>query len=230
MRRTIIIACGLVFAGCQGNAQEKVKLDTQADKVSYSIGIDIGRSFKMQGIEINTAAFLQGLKDGIEGSGQMLSDEQMSQTMQQFQSDMMNKVADADKPAADQNQKEGEMFLAENGKRPGVVTTASGLQYEVITEGTGDRPTAESYVTVHYRGTLIDGKEFDSSYKRGEPTSFPLSGVIAGWTEGLQLMKVGSKYKFFIPPNLAYGPRGAGSDIGPNATLIFEVELIGLQK
>lgn len=230
MRNIIAIFIALTFIGCKGNAQDKVKLETQVDKVSYSIGMDIGRSFKMQSLDINSAALIQGIKDGIGGEQALLTDAEMRETMEKFQEEMMSKMAAADQPKADQNQKDGDAFLAENSKRPGIVTLPSGLQYEVLKEGTGASPTASDLVTVHYRGTLIDGKEFDSSYKRGETATFPVNGVIAGWTEALQLMKEGAKWKLFIPPNLAYGARGAGPDIGPNATLIFEVELINVKK
>ena len=136
----------------------------------------------------------------------------------------------ANAKSADENKTEGAAFLAENAKKEGITTTSSGLQYKILTQGNGAKPSATNSVTVHYQGTTLDGKEFDSSYKRGEPATFPLNRVIAGWTEGLQLMQEGSKYRFYIPSNLAYGPKGAGRDIGPNATLIFEVELIKVEK
>jgi FKBP-type peptidyl-prolyl cis-trans isomerase FklB len=150
--------------------------------------------------------------------------------MTAFQKEMMAKREQAGKEAGAKNKVEGEAFLAENGKKEGVVTLPDGLQYKILKEGDGAKPKATDTVTVHYRGTLISGTEFDSSYKRKEPVSFPVNGVIAGWTEALQLMKVGSKWQLFIPSTLAYGERGAGPDLGPNATLIFEVELISIGK
>jgi FKBP-type peptidyl-prolyl cis-trans isomerase FklB len=165
-----------------------------------------------------------GIKDAIAGKPQLTQD-QVKDVMTQFEKDMEQKQ----KEAGEKNKTEGAKFLEENKKKEGVKTTASGLEYKVIKDGTGPQPKATDMVTVNYRGTLIDGTEFDSSYKRGQPATFPLNGVIKGWTEGLQLMKVGSKYQFFVPSNLAYGERSVGPDIAPNATLIFEVELLDVK-
>ena len=206
-------------------AQEKTQLKDQKDKLSYAIGLNIGTNFGKQKIAISTDAFAAGVKDGMNGKPQM-TDAEIKETMTTFEKDMEAKQA----TAGDKNAKEGEKFLAENKKKEGVKTTASGLQYKVIKEGTGAQAKETDTVTVNYRGTLIDGSEFDSSYKRGEPATFPLNAVIKGWTEGLQLMKTGSKYQFFIPASLGYGARGAGGDIGPNSTLIFEVELISVKS
>lgn len=200
------------------------------DKVSYFIGTQIGQDFKRNGIELNLELFTQAIQDSLEGKQSKYTDKDLEAAMEQFQTQMLAKQRAAADAAAGANTTEGEKFLAENGKRDGVTTTASGLQYEVVQKADGAKPKASDTVTVHYRGTLLNGKEFDSSYSRNEPTSFPLSGVIPGWTEGLQLMNVGSKFKFFIPSKLAYGERGAGQDIGPNATLVFEVELISIDK
>lgn len=198
------------------------------DKVSCFIGTQIGKDFQRNGIELNLEVFVQAIKDSLEKKQPKYADAELEAAMQQFQTQMVARQrADAD-AAAGNNATEGDKFLAENGKREGVKTTASGLQYEVLKKSDGPKPTAADTVTVHYKGTLLSGKEFDSSYSRNEPTSFPLSGVIPGWTEGLQLMNVGSKFKFFIPSKLAYADRGAGNDIGPNATLIFEVELLSI--
>jgi FKBP-type peptidyl-prolyl cis-trans isomerase FklB len=205
-------------------AQEKTQLKDQKDKSSYAIGLNIGMNFSRQKVALNPDAFAAGLKDGLAGKRQM-TEAEVRDTMTAFQKDLEDKQ----KAAAANNVKEGEKFLAENKKKEGVKTTPSGLQYKVIKEGTGPQPKATDTVTVNYRGTLIDGTEFDSSYKRGEPATFPLNAVIRGWTEGLQLMKVGSKYQFFIPSNLAYGDRAVGPDISPNSTLIFDVELLGVK-
>jgi FKBP-type peptidyl-prolyl cis-trans isomerase len=196
------------------------------DKVSYFIGTQIGRDFQRNGIELNLEVFVQAIKDATDKKPSKYADAELEAAMQQFQAQMTAKQQADRAAAAGNNVTEGEKFLAENGKREGVTTTASGLQYEVLKKAEGAKPKATDTVTVHYRGTLINGKEFDSSYSRNEPTSFPLSGVIPGWTEGLQLMNVGSKFKFVIPSKLAYAERGAGNDIGPNATLVFEVELL----
>jgi len=210
-------------------AQEKIQLKDTKDKVSYSIGLDIGSTFKKQKMDIDLDILGKGLKDGVSGAKPALSDDEMKQTMTAYSKEMTEKQMAANKEAATKNATAGEAFLAENKKKEGVKTTASGLQYKVLKEGTGPTPKATDSVTTNYRGTLIGGKEFDSSYKRGEPATFPVSGVIKGWTEALQLMKVGSKYQLFVPHTLAYGERGAGQDIGPNETLIFEVELLAVK-
>jgi FKBP-type peptidyl-prolyl cis-trans isomerase FklB len=202
-------------------AQDKTPLKDQKDKASYAIGLNIGLNFNKQKISINPDVLAAGIKDGIAGKPQM-TEAEVRETMTNFEKDMETRQ----KAAGDKNTQDGEKFLAENKKKEGVKTTASGLQYKSMKEGSGPQPKESDTVTVNYRGTLIDGTEFDSSYKRNEPATFPLNAVIKGWTEGLQLMKTGSKYQFFIPAKLAYGDRGAGSDIGPNSTLIFEVELL----
>src|SRR6266581_3249637 len=203
-------------------AQEKSpQLKDQKDKVSYSIGMNIGFNLSKQKVDINPDILAAGIKDAIAGKPQLTQD-QVKEVMAQFEKDMEQKQ----KQAGEKNKTDGAKFLEENKKKQGVKTTASGLQYKVMKEGTGAQPKPTDMVTVNYRGTLIDGTEFDSSYKRGQPATFPVNGVIKGWTEALQLMKVGSKYQLFIPADLAYGERGAGSDIGPNATLLFDVELL----
>lgn len=204
-------------------------LKTQMDKVSYIIGLNMGRSMKADNIEINTDLLARGIKDALANKA-ALTDEQIQETMMAFQREMMEKQATMAKEAGDKNVKEGEAFLAENAKKPGVKTTASGLQYIVVKEGTGPSPKAEDVVKVQYRGTLINGTEFDSSYARNnQPVTFPVNRVIPGWSEGVQLMKVGGTSKFFIPSKLAYGENGAGGQIGPNATLIFDVELLSIE-
>lgn len=210
-------------------AQDKSPLKDQKDKVSYSIGLDIGLTFKKQKMDLNPDALTAGLKDALSGNKPLLTDEQVKETMTTFSKEMTEKQTAANKEASEKNAATGEKFLAENKTKEGVKTTASGLQYKVIKEGNGPTPKETDTVVVNYRGTLIDGTEFDSSYKRGEPATFPVNRVIKGWTEALQLMKVGSKYQLWIPANLAYGERGAGQEIGPNSTLTFEVELISIK-
>jgi FKBP-type peptidyl-prolyl cis-trans isomerase FklB len=203
-------------------AQEKSpQLTDQKDKVSYSIGLNIGSNLARQNVEINPEALTAGINDAIAGKPQLTQD-QIKEVMTTFEKDMQAKQ----KAAGEKSAAEGTKFLEENKKKEGVKATASGLQYKVIKDGTGAQPKATDTVTVNYRGTLINGKEFDSSYKRGQPATFPLNGVIKGWTEGLQLMKTGGKYQFFVAPNLAYGERAVGPDISPNSTLIFEIELL----
>jgi FKBP-type peptidyl-prolyl cis-trans isomerase len=204
--------------------EKKIDLTSKVDSASYAIGMQIGQNFAQQGLDtiMNIDLIIAGLKDQIAKEAK-LDIAQTDKIVNDF-------FMEQQKSASSGKIKEGEDFLKENGKREGVVTTASGLQYEVITMGTGPKPTISSTVKTHYRGTLLNGTEFDSSYKRNEPISFPLNGVIKGWTEGLQLMPVGSKFKFYIPYHLAYGERGAGQLIGPYETLIFEVELIAIEK
>lgn len=205
-------------------------LKTENEKVAYCVGLSIGHQLKNQGFqvgpEISPQILLAGLMDGANDAKPALNDKEMKEAMMSHQKQAMAKRTEEVKKMKDTNKAEGEAFLAKNKSAAGVKTTSSGLQYQVIKEGAGKSPQATDKVTVHYRGTLLNGKEFDSSYSRGEPTSFPLNQVIKGWTEGVQLMKEGAKYKFFIPSDLAYGAEGAGSDIGPNSTLIFEVELL----
>jgi len=226
--KRIIICLAAVSVASIGLAQDKTELKDQKDKVSYSIGHDIGSTFKKQNVELKPDVFFAGLKDAMAGK-EAMKKEDRDKTLQDFQKEMVEKQAAATKAAAEKNVAEGEKFLAENKKKDGVKTTASGLQYKVLKEGTGDSPKATDTVVTNYKGTLLDGTEFDSSYKRNEPATFPVSRVIPGWTEALQLMKPGSKYQLFVPSKLAYGERGAGRDIGPNATLIFEVELLSIK-
>jgi FKBP-type peptidyl-prolyl cis-trans isomerase len=216
---------------CQENSEKKMTLETQKQKVSYSIGMDVGRNLKQNGIDVEIDALARGIKDALADSGStpLLTQAQIEETMQQFQQEMMAKQNEKANAMSGKNKSEGDMFLAENAKKEGVVVLPSGLQYKIIKAGSGPKPKLTDEVTTHYRGTLIDGIEFDSSYKRGQPTSFPVNGVIAGWTEALQLMPVGSKWQLFIPSNLAYGQRGAGDTIGPNATLVFDIELIAIK-
>lgn len=206
-----------LFAGCN----KKPKLDNDKNKASYAIGMQIGRSLKSQNAEVNVSALSAGIEDALAGKEGELKPEEMQAALQKMQEEAMKKAMEA----ADKNLKEGQAWLDQNKAKPNVKTTASGLQYEVVTEGSGPTPKDEDTVKVHYTGTLINGEKFDSSVDRGQPAEFPVGGVIPGWTEALKLMKTGSKYKLFVPPNLAYGPSGRPG-IPPNSVLIFDVELL----
>ena len=205
-------------------------LQTDAEKFGYAVGVDIGRSLKPVKDSVDLGALMKGMQESMEGQKPRLSDEEREQVKTAVSKQLQQKNMEERMAKAKENKEKGEKFLAENGKRQGVTTTKSGLQYEAVTEGKGAAPVASDKVTVHYKGTLIDGTEFDSSYKRNQPVTFPLGNVIPGWTEGLQLMKEGGKAKLYIPSELAYGERGAGAKIGPNETLIFEVELLKVEK
>jgi FKBP-type peptidyl-prolyl cis-trans isomerase FklB len=205
-----------------------VALKTDNDKQSYAMGMNLGIGLHKQGMALNPTLVARGMKDAMNGSKTAMTEEEARAAIQQLQGSVRKNMEAKAHEEGLTNRKEGDAFLAENKSKPGVVTTPSGLQYKVLTEGTGPKPTANDTVTCNYRGTLINGQEFDSSYKRGTPASFPVGGVIKGWTEALQMMPVGSKWQLFIPPDLAYGDRGAGSDIGPGETLIFEVELLSI--
>lgn len=226
---TTFIAC-LLLASCSSgkktaNESKATALTNYNDSVAYALGLLYGKSLKDQGFDdVNTEILLATFRESVEGK---LSDSSSLIKSQECNGIVNTYFVKKQEAIAAKNLSDGEAFLAKNKTEKGVMTTASGLQYKVIKEGAGAKPTSTSSVTVHYTGTLIDGRVFDSSVERGQPISFALTGVIAGWTEGLQLMTEGSKYRFFIPSNLAYGPRGSqGSIIGPNATLIFDVELI----
>jgi FKBP-type peptidyl-prolyl cis-trans isomerase FklB len=225
----IAVLCVVLVAG-QGAAAEKTQLKTKKDKTSYMIGYDIGSNMKKQGIDVDSKVLSRGIIDALSGAKSLLTDQEVQEFTAELRAEIMAKQQARNKALAEKNKKEGEEFLAANAKKEGVKTTASGLQYKVITAGKGKKPKAEDTVTVNYRGTLIDGAEFDSSYKRGQPATFPVKGVIRGWTEALQLMPEGSKWTLYIPADLAYGERGAGPMIGPHSTLIFEVELLSIAK
>ena len=211
-------------------------LDTNQQQVSYIIGRDLARNFAQQGLELDLDVLSAALKEGAQGQPSQLTPEQMQAAMEQLQQRMEAQDAQQDNgssPASGNSnagaggaKAAGEAFLAQNSQKPSVKTLPSGLQYEVLSEGTGRHPSLQSSVTTHYHGTLIDGTVFDSSYQRGQPATFPVNGVIAGWTEALQLMPEGSKWRLYIPSDLAYGKRGAGRDIGPDSALIFDVELL----
>jgi len=228
--RTLAAALGILLLAGTVYAGETTVIKTERDKISYGIGMDIGENMKKQSIDIDPDMLAQGIKDVFAGKELLLTEEDFRNTMENFRKDMMAKQQMHMQEIAEKNKKGGEAFLEENKKKEGITALPSGLQYKVIKEGDGNLPKAIDTVTVHYRGTLIDGTEFDSSFSRGEPATFPVNGVIPGWTEALQLMKTGSKWQLFIPSNLAYGERGAGGRIGPNSTLIFDVELLSINN
>jgi FKBP-type peptidyl-prolyl cis-trans isomerase FklB len=203
---------------------------TEKEKISYAIGMNMGKGLQRQPIDIDPKFLVRGLQDTLSGGKLQLTDDEAQKVLTELQGQMRKKQEAKVQELNDANKKEGDAFLAKNKSEPGVVTLPSGLQYKILKEGTGPKPAASDTVECNYRGTLIDGKEFDSSAKHGgQPVSFPVNGVIKGWTEALQLMPVGSKWQLFIPSNLAYGERGAGADIQPGATLIFEVELLSIK-
>ncbi|NQU64432.1 MAG: FKBP-type peptidyl-prolyl cis-trans isomerase [SAR324 cluster bacterium] len=211
------------------SAAEKKLLNDENDRISYSIGLSIGSNFKQQSIDITMDPLMAGIKDALLDRKPLLTPQEIQATMEAFRKDMTTKMKKKKELEAGQNLEEGVQFLKKNAEKKGIITTASGLQYEILKEGTGATPKLTDTVVCHYTGTLLDGKVFDSSYKRNAPASFPVNGVIKGWTEALQLMKTGAKWKLYIPSNLAYGDRGAGSAIGPGATLVFDIELLEIK-
>jgi len=230
MKRQFAMAmCAAVALSGAAIAADAQELKTDREKLSYSIGMDIGVNLKKQSVEVDPDLLAKGFKDSYGGGKILLTEDEARQAIATFQETLMAKEAEAMRKLAEKNKADGEKFLAGNAKKEGVKTLPSGLQYKEIAPGKGKSPNPADMVTTHYRGTLIDGTEFDSSYKRSQPATFPVSGVIPGWTEALQLMKEGAKWQLFVPPGLAYGERGAGREIGPNATLIFEVELISVK-
>jgi len=210
--------------------QTPLALKTQKDKFSYALGMNLGANLHKQSVPVDPNIMARGLKDALAGGKTLLTEEEARAAVTAVQNDMREKQQAKMQVAGDANKKEGEAFLADNKSKEGVVALPSGLQYKVLKEGNGPKPTATDSVVCNYRGTLINGAEFDSSTKHGGPATFPVNGVIKGWTEALQLMPVGSKWQLFVPSDLAYAERGAGGDIGPNATLIFEVELVSIQN
>ena len=231
---TIVIFCSLFLFiyNCETNTKKTkaVKLETKKDSISYIIGTDISRSLMNIKDEINLDILISGMEDQLNEKPLLVTKEEAQPIMREFSMKMRKKQEEKNKVSEKKNMEEGNKFLEENKKKEGVVSTESGLQYLVLKQGDGPKPLKTDKVKVQYRGTTIDGTEFDSSYKRGEPATFSVTGVIKGWTEALLLMNVGSKYKLFIPSELAYGQRGAGQKIGPNAVLIFEVELLDIVK
>ena len=223
MKWTVLAVVSGVISTSGLAADSQTVLKDQKDKVSYSIGLNIGNTLKQQSLDLNPETLTAGIRDVLSGAKPLLTEEEVKQTLMAFQQEMLKQT----QVKAETNKKAGDTFLAENKKKPGVETLPSGLQYKVIKVGKGKKPKSTDSVTTHYRGTLIDGTEFDSSYKSNEPASFPLTDVISGWTEALQLMPVGSKWQLFIPSNLAYGEGGRGP-IPPNSALVFDLELLSI--
>lgn len=229
MKLKSIAVLGALILAANAWAEDAPALKTQKEKVSYSIGIGIARDFKQQGVEVDQDIFIRGLVDGLNAKKPIMSEEDLKATASAYQAELKQKQTEARKATAENNKKMGDAYLAKNKTQKGVITTESGLQYKIIKKGDGAKPTDDSMVECHYKGTLIDGTEFDSSYRRGQPATFPVKGVIPGWKEALKLMPVGSKWELVVPSELAYGERGAGREIGPNATLVFEVELLSIK-
>ena len=210
-------------------AASPIVLTTKEDRFSYALGMNLGTSLHKQSVPVKPELLKRGLQDALAGGKTLLTEDEARAAIMEVQNEMRKQQQEKAAALGGTNKKEGEAFLAANKTKEGVVTLPSGLQYKVLTAGTGPKPTASDTVACNYKGTLINGTEFDSSYKRGQPATFAVGGVIKGWTEALQLMPAGSKWQLFIPSDLAYGERGAGADIGPHATLIFEVELLSIQ-
>jgi FKBP-type peptidyl-prolyl cis-trans isomerase FklB len=230
MKLKFLAVAGLATLIASAHGAEKTDLKDQKEKVSYSFGMNMGNGLRQQDIEVDFDALFQGIKDAAAGKKTLLNEQEARTVMNEFRTAHRAKQEARRKELGEKAKAEGDKFLAENKSKPGVKTTASGLQYQVLSEGNGAIPKTNDTVTVNYRGTLIDGTEFDSSYKRGQPATFNLQFVVKGWTEALSMMKTGSKWKLFVPPALAYGERGSGNQIPPNATLIFEVELLGIKE
>ncbi len=230
----VILFLSFIFiaTGCKKTTELNSKIDLSSKKVkrSYAMGYNFGNNLKSLKNQLDTNALLKGLNDSLTKGKGLLKENEIRQALNEFQQEIMKQQQEKSKKIAEENRKKAEEFLKKNGKRKEVITTKSGLQYEILRKGTGAKPLPTDIVVVNYKGTLLNGQVFDSSYKRGKPAEFQLNKVIAGWIEGLQLMRVGAKYRFYIPSNLAYGDRGAGNVIAPGELLIFDVELLGIKK
>jgi FKBP-type peptidyl-prolyl cis-trans isomerase FklB len=227
----LLVCCFLLLAASLSFAADaKQKLENQKDKESYSIGYQVGLSMQKDGVEINFDMLIHGLQDAIEGKEPLLSEEEMKNLIVDLKKKAAEEQMRKIQEARAENAEEAAKFLEENGKKEGIKTTESGLQYRILREGDGASPGSEDFVTAHYRGTFIDSTEFDSSYSRGKPQTFQTNAVIKGWTEALQMMKTGSKWEIFVPPHLAYGRGGMGERIPPNKLLVFEIELLAVDK
>ncbi|NQV38615.1 MAG: FKBP-type peptidyl-prolyl cis-trans isomerase [Candidatus Marinimicrobia bacterium] len=233
MKRFLPLLLLIAFIGCSKNEGSAsigdVAIETHIDSISYSIGMDIATSFTQQSVDVNPEVFVQGFTTKYKGDSTLFNEEEMRAVLTSFRNELRQKQQDVSKMKSENNKKAGDEFLVENGQKDGVVETESGLQYKVLTSADGPSPVVSDKVTVHYTGRLLDGSVFDSSVERGEPASFRVDGVIKGWTEALQLMRVGEKWELYIPGHIAYAERGSGGKIGPNQLLIFEVELLGIE-
>ncbi len=230
MKIKLVAAAAMGLAISTANAADAPALTTDIDKLSYSVGIDLGKNLKKQDIQINPTIMAKGIQDGLTGGKLLLTEQQMKDVLSKFQKDLMAKRAAQFNSKATENKEKGDKFLAENKTKSGVVTLPSGLQYKILTSGTGEKPAKDDEVTVEYTGKLIDGTVFDSTEKAGKPATFKVSQVIPGWIEALQLMPAGSTWELYVPSSLAYGARSVGGPIGPNETLIFNVHLISVKK
>ena len=229
MKKTLLIIALTAVTGLT-YANENIKLETTQQQASYTLGADLAKNFESQGIDLDTGALLQGMQDYLNKQPMKLTEEQMQSSIMALKKEMLAKQAAEKQKIAEANAKAGEEFMAANKKKPGVVTLPNGLQYLVIEEGQGESPAEGDYIIANYKGTLIDGTEFDSSYNRGTPIEFQMGDVIQGWGEALKRMKPGAKWEIYVPPSLGYGAKGAGNIIGPNATLIFTIEFISASK
>ena len=229
MRRVLFVGILVVIFTGVGFAADKPEVKEEKDKISYSVGHQVGGDFKRQGVDLNPELFVKGVQDALSGAEPLMTEEEMRKTLVDLKRKIVAAQQGLRKREGEKNLAEGKQFLKENAKKEGVVALPSGLQYKVLAAGKGKPPNPTDNVTVHYKGTLIDGTEFDNSRPRGKPATFRVNGVIRGWTEAMQRMKPGAKWLLFIPPDLAYGDRASGR-IPPNSTLIFEVELISVQS
>jgi FKBP-type peptidyl-prolyl cis-trans isomerase len=226
-----IVVLVVLFFASLASAEENLILKDQKDRISYSYGVDTGTKLKNLPVSVDLDLFITGIKDGLSGAKLLMTEQEIRETLMGLQKEITAKSEEQKTALAEKSKKEGETFLSENKKKEGVITLPSGLQYKVLKEGTGKTPTDTNWVLIHFRGNLIDGTVFEDTYKSfGQPVAFAIKGLIPGWAEGLKLMKEGATWQLFIPPNLAFGERGAGTLIGPNATLIIEVELVSVQE
>ena len=231
MKFRCIVVLGVLLVASLASAQENLILKDQKDKMSYSYGVDTAGKLKSMPLGVNLDLFIMGVKDGLSGGKLLMTEQEIRETLIGLQKELTAKSDEQKKALADKNMSEGKAFLAENKKKEGVVTLPSGLQYKVLKEGTGKMPLDTNWVRIQFRGTLVDGTVFEDTYKSfGQPVAFPVKGMIPGWEEALKLMKEGAKWQLFIPPELAFAERGSGTLIGPNATLIIEMELVSVQE
>jgi len=229
MIKTAVAVLGILLLAAQAMAAEAPAFKTQKEKVSYGIGVDVAKNFQRLGLDVDTEVLITGLRDVLSGGKLKMSEDDLRTTMNAYNEELKQKMIQSRQAAAEKNMKEGEAFLAENKKKEGVVVLPSGLQYKILKAGDGKKPTDADTVECHYRGAFINGTEFESSYRAGKTVTFKVTGVIPGWSEALKLMPVGSKWQLFIPSRLAYGEQGAGNRLGPNAALIFDVELVAIK-